>query len=315
MPKLATLGDPDHCRWPCPTWRSPHCPSIRKVEDTTATPQVPSRNHQIPVVCMWMCLLAGHKQSHRRSSLAVWDLHLVPGPKCCSTPHSTANSVLPMADVCHRHLYLRRNWLPDLWQLLFKDDPHLTSSIWPEQCCQSCLAAQRDVVRAWNSQSTLLWQWPSVCECIIHWVLHFLGITHETSSPHYLQSNGFAEACVKSMKHALQCAKYSGADSQLTLLALWATPIDAKLLSPAELLYQCQIRTTIPARICNTNLAALQIHEQIEAHSDASKWQPHKQCKSLAPLYAGQAIAMYNTLHKIWIPATVVCVLPKNSYQ
>ena len=30
------------------------------------------------------------------------------------------------------------------------------------------------------------------------------GITHETSSPHYPQSNGFTEACVKSIKHALQ---------------------------------------------------------------------------------------------------------------
>ena len=87
------------------------------------------------------------------------------------------------------------------------------------------------------------------------------GITHRTSSPHYLQSNGFPEACVKSMKHALQCAKYSGADPQLALLVLQAIPIDAKLPSPAELLYQCQIRTTIPARIHNTDLAALQIRE------------------------------------------------------
>ena len=87
------------------------------------------------------------------------------------------------------------------------------------------------------------------------------GITHETSSPHYPQLNGFAEACIKSMKHALQCTKYSSADPQLTLLAFQATPIDAKLPSPAELLYQCQIRTTIPARIHNTNLAAPQIHE------------------------------------------------------
>ena len=102
------------------------------------------------------------------------------------------------------------------------------------------------------------------------------GITLETSSPHYLQLNGFAEACVKSVKHVLQHAKYSGADPQLAPLALQATPINAKLQSPAELLYQCQIRTTIPARICNNDLVALQICKQIDAHSDASKSQADK---------------------------------------
>ena len=48
------------------------------------------------------------------------------------------------------------------------------------------------------------------------------GITHETSSLHYLQPNGFADACIKSIIHTLQQAKYSGANPQLTLLALWA---------------------------------------------------------------------------------------------
>ena len=46
------------------------------------------------------------------------------------------------------------------------------------------------------------------------------GISHETSSLHYLQSNRFAKACVKSAKHALQQAKYSGANPHLALLAL-----------------------------------------------------------------------------------------------
>ena len=66
--------------------------------------------------------------------------------------------------------------------------------------------------------------------------LHSWGITHRTSSPHYPQSNGFAKACIKSIKHALQWTKYSSANPQLTLLALQATPIDTKLSSPAELL-------------------------------------------------------------------------------
>ena len=68
------------------------------------------------------------------------------------------------------------------------------------------------------------------------------GISHKTSSLHYPQSNGFAEAWIKSVKHALQWAKYSSANPHLDLLALRATPIDTKLPSPAELLYQWQLR-------------------------------------------------------------------------
>ena len=141
------------------------------------------------------------------------------------------------------------------------------------------------------------------------------GITHETSSLHYPQSNGFAEACVKSVKHALQWAKYSSADLQLALLALWATPIDTKLPSPVELLYQCQLRTTILAKVCNNDPSAIQVCEQIDTYSEAAKSQADKCSKTLVPLYAGQPVAMYNTFRKIWVPATVIHVLPRDSYQ
>ena len=50
-------------------------------------------------------------------------------------------------------------------------------------------------------------------------------------------------------------------------------------------------------------------------HSDTFKSQADKQCKSLAPLYAGQLVAMYDTPHKIWVPTSVVHVIPKDSYQ
>ena len=48
------------------------------------------------------------------------------------------------------------------------------------------------------------------------------GITHKTSSLHYPQSNGFAEACIKSVKHALPmsqvqwCQSTSCLDSTLS---------------------------------------------------------------------------------------------------
>ena len=141
------------------------------------------------------------------------------------------------------------------------------------------------------------------------------GITHETSSPHYPHSNGLAKACVKSVKHALQWAKYHGAYPQLTLLALWATPIDTKLPSPAELLYQHWLRTTILAKICNNDPSSIQVHEQINKSFEATKSQADKCSKTLVPLYAGKPVVMYDTLRKIRVPATVKHVLPWNSYQ
>ena len=113
------------------------------------------------------------------------------------------------------------------------------------------------------------------------------------------------------------CIKYSGADPQLTLLALWATPIDAKLLSPAELLYWCQIRTTIPARILQ--------HRPWQPYPDSwTNWCP-LQCLqvtdrqmmqiSLHPCMPASLLQCMTSPCKIWIPATVVRVLPKDSYQ
>ena len=115
-------------------------------------------------------------------------------------------------------------------------------------------------------------------------------------------------------KHALQRAKYSGADPHLALLALRAMPIDSKLPSPAELLYQCQLRTTILAKIHNSDPSAMQVREQIDTRSESAKAQADKCSKSLAPMYAGQPVATYDTLRKIWVPATVIRILPWSSY-
>ena len=69
------------------------------------------------------------------------------------------------------------------------------------------------------------------------------------------------------------------------------------------------------AKICNNNPSATQVCEQIDTCSEAAKSQAEKHSKTLVPLYAGQPVAMYNTLRKIWVPATVICILPWNSYQ
>ena len=72
---------------------------------------------------------------------------------------------------------------------------------------------------------------------------------HTTSSPGNPRSNGQAKAAVKITKGLLTHAKYSGQDPYLALLAYRSTPINAQLHSPAEMLYQRAIRTTVPQRI------------------------------------------------------------------
>ena len=154
---------------------------------------------------------------------------------------------------------------------------------------------------------------PAFANCNIEW-----GFTPETSCQHYTQSIGFAQSCVKIVKHnmhTLQHAKYSGTNPRIALQHLKVTPVDAKLPPPSQMLYNHRIHTTILSRINNTDPAALQVQEHLEDWAEHAKSCADKGSKPLAQCYAGQPIATFDTWRKIWIPTTVVCVLPKNSYQ
>ena len=75
------------------------------------------------------------------------------------------------------------------------------------------------------------------------------NIKQSTSSPRNPRSNGQAESAVKIVKGLLTHAKCSGQDPYLALLAYRSTPVDSHLRSPAEMLYQRALRTTVPQRI------------------------------------------------------------------
>ena len=58
----------------------------------------------------------------------------------------------------------------------------------------------------------------------------------------------------------------------------------------------------------------MEVHQQIDTRSEAAKSLAEKCSKTLAPMYAGQPVATYDTLQRIWVPATVICILPWSSY-
>lgn len=68
---------------------------------------------------------------------------------------------------------------------------------------------------------------------------------HVTSSPHYAKSNGQAEKGVHILKQLLKKAADSRSDPYLALLRYRASPLQCGL-SPAELLMNRKLRTTLP---------------------------------------------------------------------
>ena len=132
------------------------------------------------------------------------------------------------------------------------------------------------------------------------------NIDHTQSSPRNPRSNGQAESAIKIVKGLLTRAKFSGQDLYLALLAYRSTPVDAHLRSPAEMLYQRAIRTTVPQRIRNKDPRAESDRERLDnrAAQSASYHDRHSWTKS--PFYTGQTVSVLNDAKTLWLPATVI---------
>ena len=141
------------------------------------------------------------------------------------------------------------------------------------------------------------------------------NIQHSTSSPRNPMSNGQAESAVKIVKGLLTHAKCSGQNPYLALLAYRSTPVDSHLQSPAEMLYQCALCTTVPQRIRHKDPYAATECERLEEHATQSAANhDHTGCCRKAPLYTGQSVSVINNDRTLWLPTTVVCAADHGSY-
>ena len=102
---------------------------------------------------------------------------------------------------------------------------------------------------------------------------------HITSSPHFPQSNGLAERTVRTMKKLLQGSK----DPFMALLSYRTTPMPWCLLSPAELLMGCQLKTDVP---------------QTKDHY-ILKWPHIKNLKEVHQKYKDSQSKYYNRRHRV----------------
>ena len=139
------------------------------------------------------------------------------------------------------------------------------------------------------------------------------NINHTTSSPRYPQSNGFIERQVKYLKPLIRKAMKCKEDIQLALLNVRATPLDANMPSPAELMFGRAITKLIPHRSEPGPVAQREwLHnkqQQMKSYYDKSARKT-----DLAPMYVGQEVRSLDKVSKTWCPGTITrkCAEPRS---
>ena len=122
-----------------------------------------------------------------------------------------------------------------------------------------------------------------------------LGITHETSSPHFQSSNGEAERAIQTVKNLWR----KSSDKKLALLDYRTTPLEGIKLSPAQLLIGRRPRNMLP---CAQDILKPKTKnsQMVKNHFDKEKqkqkfYSDHRRgVKELSMLEPGSAV------HRLW---------------
>ena len=98
---------------------------------------------------------------------------------------------------------------------------------------------------------------------------------HQTSSPHFHQSNRFIKSMVKKVKATFKKADGAPNAQAWALLQLWDTPIVSDLPSPAEILHGCPAQGAVlprPHRPINTQQICQKLIEIQNAQKEQFDW-------------------------------------------
>lgn len=142
------------------------------------------------------------------------------------------------------------------------------------------------------------------------------GIHHETSSPHHPQSNGKAEAAVKSVKGLIKKCLQDRSDPFEALLELRNIPRQDTKLSPAEMLLGRKTRSFIPS-LCHDSKASLRFDANLnrKRRRNAIKQSYDKKAHALPELNIGQNVMFQKLPKDTWRPAKVVEKIKDRSYS
>lgn len=145
------------------------------------------------------------------------------------------------------------------------------------------------------------------------------GVRHIMSTPHYPQSNGHAEAAVKTVKHfILKVAPSGNLDTEefaKGLLEIRNTPNYAGR-SPAQVLYGQALRSCVPAHVSAFDQVWQQqaddYDRRIAAHADAIKAGYDSHARPLPPLKLEDYVRIQDPVSKRWDKTGVVMGIGKS---
>ena len=134
-----------------------------------------------------------------------------------------------------------------------------------------------------------------------HNFLSFYQVDHITSSPHYPQSNGFAEALVGITKKLMEKSVKEGKPWNYGLLQYRTTPISSTLPSPLEMLTGRRPHSTLPQLPSSVgkNMETSRIHQEL------LRMQPNNTSTGAMDLEPGQPVFVKEVNGNIWRTATV----------
>ena len=131
------------------------------------------------------------------------------------------------------------------------------------------------------------------------------GFTHITSSPHFPQSNGFAERIIQTVKRTMTKARASGQNISMALLCLRTTPVDSKLQSPAELLCGRKFQSNLQVVIKHTSEHKDQTYQRLQDRQAQQKAYHDRSAHDLKPLHPGQLVRVQDPNTGLWTPAQI----------
>ena len=141
------------------------------------------------------------------------------------------------------------------------------------------------------------------------------GFAHQTSSPHFPQSNGLAEKTVQTCKHIFDKAKANGDDPYLGILEYKVSPVEGQL-SPSQLLMSRRLRTLLPTTpaMLRPKVVSYKKFDTLRTSSrEKQKLYHDVSSRELKPLKVGETVRV-KFRNGLWKPVSVIKVVDARSY-